>query len=457
MPTIPLFVLGAVIAMSRNISEAPALLTAVAAGGVASVLALLALTVDESDEAFANVYSGAVSLQNLMPRVPQRLLVGAVAAVSTVGALVIDLRNYQPFLYLLGSFFVPLFAVLLADWLLAGRRYVADDIFRGARAARRDASRLARGLLPLPVALARRRLPRLVDPRRRPRPSARPAVGRRVAAELRGRLRARRARTNPRKEAYPRERVIALLGNLAKDLLPGGPRVGGGAYHGARALQRLRVPARIVTRCADEDHDELLPPLVRLGTPVRFVPGRATAAFSFTYDGDRRTMTLEGLGDVWAPSDVPELRARWLHIAPLSRVEWPTATVAALARRHRVSFDGQGLVRVPEIGPLRLDDNFDRDILRHIWVLKLADEEAEVLGDVAALGVREVLVTHGSRGSTVYCGGTSGARPRAPRRRRPDGSGDAFATAYIVGRNAGLGPTGAARRATAVVASLLGR
>jgi nucleobase:cation symporter-1, NCS1 family len=129
VPTVPLFTLGAVIALSRHISDAPALLTAVAAGGAASLLALLALTVDESDEAFANVYSGAMSLQNLVPRVPQRLLVAGVAALATAGALVIDLRNYQPFLYLLGSFFVPLFAVLLADWLLAGRRYGRDDVF----------------------------------------------------------------------------------------------------------------------------------------------------------------------------------------------------------------------------------------------------------------------------------------------------------------------------------------
>jgi putative hydroxymethylpyrimidine transporter CytX len=129
IPTIPLFALGAVVAMSRSISDAPGLLTAIAAGGFASLLALLALTVDESDEAFANVYSGAVSLQNLLPRVPQRLLVTAVAATATAGALVIDLRNYQPFLYLLGSFFVPLFAVLLADWLLAGRHYGSEQVF----------------------------------------------------------------------------------------------------------------------------------------------------------------------------------------------------------------------------------------------------------------------------------------------------------------------------------------
>ncbi len=129
VPTIPLFALGAVIAMSRQISDAPALLTAIAAGGVGSVLALLALTVDESDEAFANVYSGAVSLQNLVPNLPQRALVGGFAALATGGALLVDLRNYQSFLYLLGSFFVPLFAVLLADWLANGRHYDRNDVF----------------------------------------------------------------------------------------------------------------------------------------------------------------------------------------------------------------------------------------------------------------------------------------------------------------------------------------
>src|SRR5204863_5261510 len=129
VPTVPLFALGAVIALSRDISDAPALLTAIAAGGAGSVLALLALTVDESDEAFANVYSGAVSLQNLLPRIPQRLLIAATAGIATAGALVVDLRNYQPFLFLLGSFFVPLFGVLLADWLLSGRHYDRDAVF----------------------------------------------------------------------------------------------------------------------------------------------------------------------------------------------------------------------------------------------------------------------------------------------------------------------------------------
>jgi sugar/nucleoside kinase (ribokinase family) len=253
--------------------------------------------------------------------------------------------------------------------------------------------------------------------------------------------------------------VIALIGNLSRDLLPGqAPRVGGGPYHGARALQRLRVPVRIFARAAQADRDLLLPPLVRLGTPTRFIPGESTATFSFSYDGDVRTMEIEALGDTWRPSDLPELPSgRWAHVAPLSRHEFPTETIAALARKRRILLDGQGLVRVPEVGPLQLDANFDPEILRHVWVLKLAEEEAEVVGDPASLGVREVLVTYGSRGSHVYYGGRSEFVPAHPMRTDPTGAGDAYSIAYVVGRNAGFGPVGAARRATAVVASLFSR
>ena len=251
--------------------------------------------------------------------------------------------------------------------------------------------------------------------------------------------------------------MIALIGNLSRDLLPGRPpQVGGGPFHGARALQRLRVPARLIARCAEEDREALLPPLVRLGTPTRYVRGASTNTFSFSYDGDVRTMSIEALGDVWHPGDVPELPSgRWVHVAPLARHEFPLETIAALAKRRRVSLDGQGLVRAAEVGPLRLDDDFDREVLRHVWVLKLADEEAEVLGDPAGLGVREVVVTHGSRGSTVYCGGRAEHIPARAFPGDPTGAGDAFATAYVVARNAGFAPAGAARRATAVVASLL--
>jgi NCS1 family nucleobase:cation symporter-1 len=42
---------------------------------------------------------------------------------------VLALQSFQSFLFLLGSFFVPLFAVLLADWLASGRHYGPEDVF----------------------------------------------------------------------------------------------------------------------------------------------------------------------------------------------------------------------------------------------------------------------------------------------------------------------------------------
>jgi nucleobase:cation symporter-1, NCS1 family len=131
LPSLWLWCLGAVLFFSRDLTDPAALPAAVAAGGIAATLALLAVTVDETDEAFANVYSTAVSLQNLVPRAPQRALLVGVSVVATVGALTIDLLSYQTFLLLLGSFFVPLFGVLLADWLVAGRRYADEDVFGG--------------------------------------------------------------------------------------------------------------------------------------------------------------------------------------------------------------------------------------------------------------------------------------------------------------------------------------
>jgi NCS1 family nucleobase:cation symporter-1 len=128
LPNVWLYSLGAVLLLSQGLSNATSLMTAIASGGLASGLALFALGIDETKEPFANVYSTAVSLQNLVPRVPQKALIFFSAAFSTACALAIDLRQYQSFLFLLGSFFVPLFGVLAADWLLR-RGYDHDAVF----------------------------------------------------------------------------------------------------------------------------------------------------------------------------------------------------------------------------------------------------------------------------------------------------------------------------------------
>ena len=131
VPDMWLLALGAVLVLSRDLGDPAALPAAVVAGGFAAIVALFALLVTETDEAFANAYSAAVSLQNAAPRAPQAALVVVVTAIATAGALVVDFVSFQSFLLLLGSVFVPLFAVLLADWLAAGAHYTPEDVFGG--------------------------------------------------------------------------------------------------------------------------------------------------------------------------------------------------------------------------------------------------------------------------------------------------------------------------------------
>jgi sugar/nucleoside kinase (ribokinase family) len=250
-----------------------------------------------------------------------------------------------------------------------------------------------------------------------------------------------------------------VLGNLTRDLLPGAaPRIGGGPFHCARALRRLDVDARIYARCALADREGLIPQVAALGPTVVYVPGTATAVFELAYDGDRRTMRIGALGDVWYPDDLLTLpeAVRWVHVAPLARSDFPAETLAELARGRRVSYDGQGLVRVPELGPLRLDASFDPELLRHITMLKLNDEEAAVLGDPAALPVPEVVVTHGSRGATLYVEGRPEEVPAFPLSAEPTGAGDAFSIAYVAARSIDSTPSAAAGYATAVVGAVLG-
>lgn len=129
VPTVWCIGLGVLIVLARGVSDAQALPAAVAAAGGVAFVALAAITIDESEKAFADIYSTAVSLQNFLPRMSQRLLITLVSALATGLALALNLGNYQNFLYLLGSFFVPLFGVLVADWLAERAHYTPEHVF----------------------------------------------------------------------------------------------------------------------------------------------------------------------------------------------------------------------------------------------------------------------------------------------------------------------------------------
>jgi len=85
---------------------------------------------DEADNAFADIYSAAISLKNVRPGWSTRWLVVSVGAVVLAIALAVDLTQYQNLLFLVGSLFTPLFGVLFADYFLLRRRaYRSADLY----------------------------------------------------------------------------------------------------------------------------------------------------------------------------------------------------------------------------------------------------------------------------------------------------------------------------------------
>lgn len=260
--------------------------------------------------------------------------------------------------------------------------------------------------------------------------------------------------------------LIAAIGNLALDRVAGAPpRPGGGVLYAARALATARADARVAAACAEADRELLLQALESFGLPVSWIPSSVTTAYSFHYEGERRVMNQDAVGDPWAPAQAVESvgDARWIDVGALTRTDFPPETLAALAEDDRqLLVDAQGLVRTPALGPLRTDAAIG-DALRHVSILKLNDREAETLvgsatpGPLQALGVPEVLLTLASHGSYVI---TPEATEHVPAievegRVDPTGAGDTFSATYLAQRAAGAEPVEAARAAAAAVAAFL--
>ena len=119
------YALGALFMLVLQLSEAnPENLATAIVGLTGSVIALLVILVNEVDNAFADIYSAAVTVQNVLPRVSQRWLIVGIGAVSLGLAAFLTMSQYFGFLLNIGSVFVPLFGILAADYFFLRRRRV---------------------------------------------------------------------------------------------------------------------------------------------------------------------------------------------------------------------------------------------------------------------------------------------------------------------------------------------
>jgi sugar/nucleoside kinase (ribokinase family) len=261
-------------------------------------------------------------------------------------------------------------------------------------------------------------------------------------------------------------RLLGVVGLVSLDRVDGGlPRLGGAPFYAARALRLLGHPAVVVTKLAAEDSGR---GLHALGVPVVSRPAARTIAFRIENERGGRRMEIEELGEPWTPDEargwVGEALADvdWIHAGALTRDDFPAETLALLRRGRRLSLDGQALVRAARTGPVELDASYDAALLRHVDVLKLAQDEADALGltyderSLRALGVREVVVTLGAKGCVVYSDGLAEHLPARPLEvADPTGAGDIFMAAYLSYRRRRHAPATAAHLASEVAHRLL--
>jgi sugar/nucleoside kinase (ribokinase family) len=251
---------------------------------------------------------------------------------------------------------------------------------------------------------------------------------------------------------------LGVVGLVTLDRVDGGlPRLGGAPFYAAQAMRLLGHPAVLATKVADEDRHRLS----ALGLPVTARTAERTIVFRIENREEGRLMAIEELGDPWTPGDVRAWLGAtlagcgWVHAGALTRADFPAETLAALRRGRRLSLDGQALVRPYRTGEIEFDAEFDREVLRQVDVLKLSEEEARELSlsptdrSLGSLGVPEIVLTLGRRGSIVYADGLAEHVPTRPLDwADPTGAGDVFMAAYASFRLRRHAPPSAARLAT---------
>lgn len=93
--------------------------------GIAGILVVLLSTVTTT---FLDAFSAGVSFQSLAPKASDKIMALAATVLGVVLAVFAAPEQFQDFLYLIGSVFAPMTAILLADFFILKRDHTAESV-----------------------------------------------------------------------------------------------------------------------------------------------------------------------------------------------------------------------------------------------------------------------------------------------------------------------------------------
>ncbi|MCO5386335.1 MAG: putative hydroxymethylpyrimidine transporter CytX [Desulfosporosinus sp.] len=119
-----MYIIGLGAAIIASDADPTAMLLAANLGIVALGIIVLA-TVTTT---FLDAYSAGVSFLNIFPKFKEKTVALVMTGIGTGLAIVVNIEQYEVFLYAIGSVFAPLFAILLTDYFLLKRKKIQPEL-----------------------------------------------------------------------------------------------------------------------------------------------------------------------------------------------------------------------------------------------------------------------------------------------------------------------------------------
>jgi len=109
-----MYIIGMGLAILTSESDIAKIMTAAGLGKIALVIIILS-TVTTT---FLDAWSAAISFKTIFEKAPEKITAIIVTVIGTLAAVLFPMDNITDFLYLIGSIFAPMIAILLADYFV---------------------------------------------------------------------------------------------------------------------------------------------------------------------------------------------------------------------------------------------------------------------------------------------------------------------------------------------------
>lgn len=228
---------------------------------------------------------------------------------------------------------------------------------------------------------------------------------------------------------------------------------GGTSFYFSHAISNLPrwVDYQLVTSIGKKEIGSVRE-IEAAGIEVKAFESRETVYFENKYgeNSNNRQQRVLAKADPFTIKQMEDLNAKVFHLGSLLNDDFPPEVVEYLSTKGRVSIDVQGYlreVRGEKVYPIDWKDKVR--VLRHTDILKLNEHEMEVVTglkdphevakEIASWGVREVVITLGSRGSLIYAEGRFYDIPAYKPKAVIDatGCGDTYSAGYLYCRALG--------------------